>query len=179
MGLFVISQVLVCIGALLYGVSLLLKTKQNLLFIQIISGVIFSLHFFLLDSLIGAVLVIVELCRAIAFYFIEKYGNKSQARISVGIAFIVISIVCSVLTWENWQSIFPVMGLLSVNIFLMGTKLIPLKLSCIFMIICTTIYLALIGSVFGVVTEIIILAFGVYGIIKDFKDKNKKQALTI
>jgi uncharacterized membrane protein YuzA (DUF378 family) len=170
---FLLAQIFTGISCAFYALSLLLKSKSKLLIVQIISSIFFVTQYFLLGSYIGGAIATLEMIRVVVFYFINKYKDTNKVRFIASISFIVVGLVCAIFTWANWYSIFPLLGLITVTVCLGLKNLIALKISCIFSALCATFYLYLLGSIFGMFTQIFIIIVGITGlIIYIVKNKN-------
>ena len=173
MNTFILAQIFTGISCTLYALSLLFKSKSKLLIIQIISSLFFASQYFLLSSYIGGAIATLEMIRVFVFYFINKYNDTNKVRFIASLSFIIVGGVCSIFTWADWYSIFPLLGLIAVTICLGLKNLIALKISCIFSALCATFYLYLLGSIFGMFTQIFIIIVGITGlIIYIVKNKN-------
>ena len=173
---FLLAQIFIGISALLYGLSLLLKQKTKLLFLQIISSCFFVTQYFLLEAYIGGIVAGLEMLRSVVFYFIDKKFNTNKIRITACVIFCVLGLVGAIFTWESWFSILPLLGLLAVTTCLGFKNVVSLKIACIFSALCAFAYMIFYKSYFGCATQIFIAVIGISGLIV-YLIKNKKQNL--
>ena len=173
---FLLAQIFIGISSTIYGLSLLLKNKTKLLFLQIISCCFFVTQYFLLGAYIGGIVAGLEMIRCIVFYFIDKKFNTNKVRITSCVIFCILGLLSAIFTWENWFSILPLLGLLAVTICLAFKNVISLKIACIFSALCAFAYMIFYKSYFGCATQLFIAIVGISGLIV-YLIKNKKQPL--
>ena len=160
------SQLLIqFIGGIGYGTlaaSYYKKEKRQILFMQIIAYIMFTIHYYLLTGITGAICNAVGLVALVVIYLFEKYELKYKNLI----AWICIGglIIINIITFQNIYSIFPIIAstiviisfLLDDEDYIRGIGLI----SAVCWLIYAIVYKSYIAIVFEVLTLIgTIIAF--------------------
>ena len=102
-------QLVGAIGYTLISCSFYRKKKIDILFLQIFSYVFFSIHYFLLKAYTGTICNVLGLFALVMIYIVEKKkDNKRRNNIILGI--IPILVLISMLTYENFFSILPIVA---------------------------------------------------------------------
>ncbi len=161
------------IGAIGYtalALSYYRKKKIDILFMQIIAYIFFSIHYYLLDAITGTMCNLLGLIAITFIYLVEKKKDlKRRNNFILGI--IPILVLIALLTYENMYSILPIFAsVLSLISFLTdeentirGIGII----SAISWLIYAIIYKSYVAIVFEIITVIATLvAFIKYKIIK-------------
>ena len=175
-----LAFVLMLINAIFFALSFFAKSKVQLLLLQIVSYIFFSLQYLVVGAYTGAIVVAVDAMRIIAFYFIEKYKNTNTVRLAAGAIFIVICIVSTALTWDKWYSILPALGTIAVIISIMINKLLVIKIVSLITCPFQLVYMILIKSYLNIIIEVcIIIAISIAVIIDLVKLKKQKAASAI
>jgi len=170
----ILAYIFISLSTIIYAFSLLVHTRKKLLFFQICSSLLFIIHYFLLSAFVGGIIATIELIRIIVFYFYEnKTTDMQKAKIITSILFSIIGIACAIFTWEGWYSIFPLVGLIVVNICLSLKNLTLLKFAYLFNVSCALTYMIFISSYFSGATQVVIILIGVIGLIHDKIKANK------
>ena len=105
---FIVSQILGAIGYSLLAYSYFKKKKKQILFMQIIAYVLFTVHYYLLSGITGAICNAIGLVALLIIYLFEKFNWKHKnfmAWIMVGILLII-----NIVTFQNIYSIFPMIA---------------------------------------------------------------------
>ena len=105
--MYLFAQILGFAGIAVAALSFQRKTTKGILFMQIISCLVFFMHFLLLGAYTGAVLNILSCLRSVVFYYKNKAWASSKAWILV---FIVLYIVSTILAGEGRTGLFPMLG---------------------------------------------------------------------
>ncbi len=174
---FILSQVFICISAVIYSISLILKTKQKMLFLQLISSMFYISHYFLLNAKLAGFVAIVETIRLLVFFFIDKKEklNKMWVRVLACLTFSILSIVCAVFTWNGIYCILPLIATIVVNITLSFKNVIFYKVGAMVYASLIIAYLFLIGSTLGGISQSVSLVFSIVGIIMEIKNIKKSK----
>ena len=139
------------------------KSRKNLLISKLISDVVWFLHYFFLGAYSGAAVAAIGMIRELIFVNRDKKWGKSVLWLPV---FIIISIICTVLTWKNLFCIFTcVASILSVISFYIGIPKVSRILS--FPISgCMLTYDIANLSIAGIINEIMSLTSSFIGYIR-------------
>ena len=73
--MFILTQIIGAIGYLTLSASYYKKNKKDILFIQIISYIFFTVHYYMLDGKTGAMCNLLGLIAFVIIYFFEKQKN--------------------------------------------------------------------------------------------------------
>ena len=156
------------IGAIGYGLlafSYLKKEKKQILFIQLISYIFFSIHYYLLNGITGAICNIIGLVALLTIYLFDKY--KINYKLTISTFFIGSIIIVNILTFQNIYSIFPMIASIIVIIsFLFESENIIRKVGII-SAICWLIYAIVYKSYVTIIFEVITLIDVCYAYIKN------------
>ena len=112
--IFWVVQILGVVSLVFYGCSFQMKTKENLLMMQVASNIFATLQYLLTMALTGAVQTLLGVMRGVVFYLYKK-RNLAPSR-AVLIIFEIAIILGSVLTWAGVVSFLPLVGM-SANLY--------------------------------------------------------------
>lgn len=118
---FVLIQLIGAIAFFALVGSYYLKEKKNILFMHIVAYVMFTIHYYLLSGITGAICNAIGLLALLAIYIIEKQNWKNKNLV----AFVFIFIICiiNIVTFQNVFSIFPMIASIIVIVsFLMDNE---------------------------------------------------------
>ena len=107
--LFWTVQLVGIFALLFYALSFQMKTKENLLIMQVTSNIFATVQYLLAMALTGAVQTLLGVIRGIVFYFYKKRGLNPDKKTLI--AFEIAIILGAVLTWDNILSFFPLIGM--------------------------------------------------------------------
>ncbi len=172
--MYILSQILVVLSDLLFMVSMLNKKKKNLVFFLIVSTILFAAHYLCLGGYTGAGVECIEIVFLISMYLLEK-KDKLQYNIYLSIITIILTIIVSILTWNTWISVFPMLAMIIYLFSMMFTNVIIVKLGSFIRLTLNGVYLLLIKSYFGAVLTVAILICTIIGIVNDYKLKQTNQ----
>lgn len=105
---FIMIQGIGTIGYILLTLSYFKKEKKEILFMQIFSYIMFTIHYYLLSGVTGAICNLVGLFALIAIYICDKYTFKTKCIVSS--VFILALLIINILTFQNIFSIFPLVA---------------------------------------------------------------------
>ena len=111
---FILSQVFICVSACIYSTSLILKTKQKMLMLQMCSSIFFISHYFLLDEKLAGFVAVLETIRLLAFFYLDKHEkyNTTLTRSITCIIFSVLSVIAAIFTWNSIYCLLPLIAIL-------------------------------------------------------------------
>lgn len=182
---FILSQVFICLSACIYSTSLILKTKQKMLILQMCSSVFFITHYFLLGAKLAGFVAILETIRLFVFYFLDKYEkiNTLLTRVISCIIFSGLSIVTAIFTWNGTVCLLPLLATIIVNVTLSFKNVIFYKVGASIYSTMIIVYLFLIGSIVGGIAQSVSFVFSVIGLINGIKQhrlsKNSSEQLSL
>lgn len=106
---YIIGQVLGVVAIALGFLSYQMKHQRQILLLQLITTVVFLVHYLLIGATSGMAMNVVNFFKTLTYYYRSKHGKTGWA---VPILFGVAMAAIGILTWEAWYSIFVVLGLL-------------------------------------------------------------------
>ncbi len=167
---YIIGQSLGVVAIALGFLSFQMKTQKNILIVQIVTAVVFALHYLLIGAVIGMAMNTILIFRNIAYYFRSKKGSNNKI---VPICFIVIITIVGIITWDEWHSIFMFMGVFLNTIAMSFANPQNVRRS-----ILVTCPLAIIYDLFersygGIVYETVAIISAIIGLVRY---RQKKQA---
>ena len=170
--MYVLSQILVAISDLFCILSMMSKNKKKVVFFLILSTIMFASHYMCLGGWTGAAIALVEIVFLMALYLLETY-KKTQYNVLLSITTIILTIVLSIVTWGGWISILPMVAMVIYLLGLIFKNVIIVK-SCTFIRLALNgLYMLMLKSYIGAGLTLVILAFTIYGIVVDYKSKEK------
>jgi len=156
------------IGYTLLGLSYFKQKKSNILFMQIIAYVMFTIHYYLLNGTTGAICNLIGLFSLIIIYIFERYNLKHK-NIMVFIT-IILLIIINLFTFQNIYSIFPmVASVVVIFSFLIDDEELIRKVGII-AAVCWLIYAIVYKSYIAIVFEVLTL---ISVCVAFFKNHNK------
>ena len=138
---------------------------------QLITALIFSAHYLLIDALTAVGLNLISAIQCICYYFRDKRKKKSFV---ITIFFSVIIIITSILTWSGWYTMFIMTGLVVLNIGLAFSAQTIRKMNLIKSPLCL-VYNVCVLSIGGIVYEGATLISSIIAIIKTQRQKKKAE----
>ena len=144
-----------------------------MLILQLITALLFFVHYLLIDAISAAGLNFISSIQCICYYFRDKREKKSFA---VTIFFSVLIIVSSILTWDNWYTLFIMAGLLALNIGFAFSAQTIRKVNLIKSPLCLC-YNVCVFSIGGFLYELSTLISSVVAIIKIQKQKKDEERI--
>ena len=172
--MYILSQVLVVLSDVFCILSMLSKKKKRVVFYLILSTLLFASHYLCLGGLTGAVIAFVELVFLILMYVLE-IKDKTSYSTYLSIGTILITIVLSIVTWNTWISIFPMLAMIIYLVGMMFKNVIIVKSGTFIRLILNGVYMLLLKSYFGAGLTLVILAFTIVGIVNDYKSKKESN----
>ena len=109
----IIGQILSIVAVIMGFVSFQMKTPRGVLILQLITALLFFVHYLLIDAISAAGLNFISSIQCICYYFRDKRKKKSFV---ITIFFSIIIIITSILTWSGWYTMFIMTGLVVLNI---------------------------------------------------------------
>ncbi len=155
MSAFVLSQCLIAVAIVFDLISFQFKQKQKIVACLCVSAILISCHFYLLEQLTAACLMLLAALR----YFVTIFSYSKR----IMLVFLSASAITTLLTFSGWLSV----------ISLVGSSIQTRAAFCqsdqnlrLLMIIGTCVWLlnnALIGSPVGVLMEVLFIGSNLLG----------------
>lgn len=161
------------IGAIGYSTlafSYYKEKKEQILLMQIIAYIFFTIHYYLLNGITGAICNLIGLVALVTIYVFEKYnlGNKLFISITCMLAVFLINII----TFQNFFSIFPIIASIIVIISFLDNNEKNIRIIGVIAAVCWLIYAIAYKSYISIVFEVFTL-IGVF--IALLKNNNNKE----
>ena len=163
---FIIVQLIGAIGYTLLSISFYKKEKKQILYMQIIANIFFTIHYFLLDGITGAISNIVGLISYTAIYIFDslKFGKAKNILSLIMMCFLF---TMTIFAYENIYSILPFVAFLFTMIsFLKGNEKI-IRICGIIAAVCWLVYAIVYVSYAAIVFEVITLIATIVSLIKN------------
>ena len=107
---FIIIQVIGAVAFTLLSISYYKKEKEKILFYQILAYIVFTIHYYMLGGLTGAMCNLLGLISLVIIYLFDKFKcNKDNKKLLI-YSIIPFLIVISLITFENIYSLFPILA---------------------------------------------------------------------
>jgi hypothetical protein len=164
------------LGVIAMGFSVLSfqgKTSGRILVMQVLGNCFWIIHLFLLNAYTGAWLNILALLRNGTYYFIGKKETDKTTYVAAG--FCALSIVVSLITYQNWMSLLPMIGT-AVQAFSFSAK--DANKMRLFTLMGSPFWLSyhiLSGSIPGAATELFAIVSMIVGMVRY---RNKVEIVT-
>jgi len=161
---YIISQICVIFAIISLGISYLSKDKTKILILSIIYALFYGTHNFLLGAITGVAMNIISIIRNAWFYINAK--NQTKNKLYVLVSLCVLAIILGMISYTNITSLIPIIAtiLYTYSVWQDNTKIyrwMALPISALWIT-----YNVCFKSVFGIILELILLAFEIVGIIK-------------
>jgi membrane-associated HD superfamily phosphohydrolase len=161
---FIIVQGIGFIALILTIISFQQKQRNGILKIQVFSSSLYSIHFFLLNALAGAIMNFITIFRS---YIFHQKTSKKWANKKIWLyTFLAIIITSSYFTWQNIYSILPAIALFIGTIAYWQKDAKKVRAISLFSRPFWLIYNILVLSIPGIIVEILILTSTIIGIIR-------------
>lgn len=130
-------------------------TQRRILFLQICGSLLFTIHFGLLGALTGAAINAVSMARAIAFH---RYGTRQRRPVWLPVAIGALFVIAGVITWQGVLSVLPIAAMLVSTYAFWQQDAQRLRAIVIGSPPLWLMYNFAVGSIPGIVTELLNLA---------------------
>lgn len=168
--IYIIGQIFGIIAVILGFVTYQVRTQKKLLFVQILTTLVFVIHYLLIGAMSGMALNLVAMVRNIVY-------SRRDLKIFSGkgwpVVFAVIMGIMGLLSWQGWYSVFVVLGLV-INSLCMAFK-DPQKIRKSILVTSplVLIYDAFALSVGGMIYESVAIVSALVGILRFRKEKTE------
>ncbi|MBE6782890.1 MAG: YgjV family protein [Ruminococcaceae bacterium] len=170
--LLTIGQIIGFIAMAIIVISYQQKSHKHILTFQMVSGLLFTVHYILLGAYTGAIMNLLGAFRSLVY---ANRGKKWASGVVWPIVFSIGFLISGIFTWNGIFSIFPMIAMLMSSVVLWIEQ--P-KINRMFSLptsTCWLIYNIKEMSIAGIVTEVFVLTSIIIGILRlDIKRKEKK-----
>ena len=170
---FILTQIIGGIGYATLALSYFKKEKKQILFIQIIAYIFFTIHYYLLNGITGAICNLIGLFALIAIFTFEKYKLKNKIYISM--FFILLLLVINIITFQNIFSVFPMIAsVIVIMSFLVDNENIIREIGVV-SAVCWLLYAIAYKSYIAIGFEFITLIDVCVAVFKNLSHSKKKK----
>lgn len=169
---FFLIQFIGAIGYSLLALSYFKKEKKQILFIQIFAYIMFSIHYYLLNGLAGAICNLIGLFALIAIYIFDKYKIKNKKIMAM--FFIIVLLVINISTFQNLYSIFPMIASVIVIISFITNNEEAIREIGALSAVCWLIYAIVYKSYISIAFEVVTLLGVLIALIKTKREQKNK-----
>ena len=148
-------QVIGAIGYSTLALSYFKKEKKQILFMQIIAYIFFTIHYYLLNGITGAICNLIGLFALVSIYLFDKYKLKNKYLVSI--FFVIILLIINIMNFQNIYSIFPMIASTIVIISFLSNDENKIRIVGVISAICWLIYAIVYKSYIAIVFEVITL----------------------
>lgn len=163
-------------GAIGYGtlaLSYFKKEKKQILLMQIIAYIFFTIHYYLLNGITGAICNFIGLFALITIYVFEKYKLKNK--IIVSVFFIILLLAINIINFQNFFSIFPMIAsIIVIMSFLVDNENIIREIGVV-SAVCWLLYAIAYKSYIAIGFEFITLIDVCVAVFKNLSHGKKKK----
>ena len=167
----ILIQFIGAIGYATLAISYFKEEKKKILFMQIIAYVMFTIHYYLLSGVTGAICNLVGLFALLIIYLYEKYNEKNKNLLAM--IFIIILIIINVATFQNIFSVFPMIASVIVIISFLTDNENTIREIGVVAALCWLIYAIVYKSYVAIVFEVITFIATVIALIRNNKKLDK------
>lgn len=169
---FVLIQIIGGIGYATLAASYYKKEKTKILFMQIVSYIFFTLHYYLLSGITGAICNFIGLFALMTIYIFEKYKWKHKNIVSI--FFVALLLVVNIMAFQNIYSIFPLIASVIVILSFLMNNEDYIRAIGLISAVCWLIYAIAYKSYIAIVFEVITLIGTLIAFIKNTKNPKFK-----
>lgn len=165
-----IGQILGGINVILGFLSYQTKTAKKLLFLQVLTALLFCIHYFLIGAISACVL------NLIAFIRNAVYANRDKKIFSYRfypILFAVIMAIAGILSWQNIYSILVILGLVINTLCLPFKNPQNIRKSILVSSSMVLMYNIAVFSIGGAVYESVVILSSIIGLFRYRKYKEQ------
>lgn len=163
----IITQVIGAIGYGTLALSYFKKNKKEILFMEIIAYIFFTIHYYLLNGITGAICNLIGLFALVSIYLFDKYKLKNKYLVSI--FFVIILLIINIMNFQNIYSIFPMIASTIVIISFLSNDENKIRIVGVISAICWLIYAIVYKSYIAIVFEVITLINVFLALFKNIK----------
>lgn len=171
----IIAQIIGFIALLLLVIVFQKNNRKSMLRLMMVAALLYSVHFFILGALTGSALNLLNMFRS---YVFASRDDKQWAKYNWWLyVFIGAIIILGVTTWGGWYSILALTAVLVQTIAFWSTNTKFIRYISLLVPPCWFAYNYIVGSIPGMITEVMILSSLLVGIYR-FDIQKQKPANT-
>lgn len=158
------------IGYFLLALSFYKKEKKEILIMQVISYIFFTIHYYLLNAITGTMCNILGLISLVIIYYLS---GKNKNKKTIVLIMIPILLIISLLTYQNIFSIFPIIAVIISLLSFINDNENIIRFIGIISAIGWLIYAIVYHSYVAIIFEIFIIISTVIAYIKNKNNSGK------
>ena len=163
-------QIIGGIGYFLLALSFYKKEKKEILIMQVISYIFFTIHYYLLNAITGTMCNILGLISLVIIYYLSV---KNKNKKTIVLIMIPILLIISLLTYQNIFSIFPIIAVIISLLSFINDNENIIRFIGIISAIGWLIYAIVYHSYVAIIFEIFIIISTVIAYIKNKNNSGK------
>ena len=168
---YILSQISVVLAFVCLGITLLIKNRNAILMLGILSAVFFCIQYFLLGATMGAVVNIINVIRTV-WYFIDEKRGKLNNLVSL-ITIITLFLIVGIIFVKEWLGVLAVFAGIIYAYSLWQRKVIVYRCLSTLVNLLWLIYDSLIFSLFEICLDCCFIVVGIIGIVSYIVKRRK------
>ncbi len=161
----VLAQMIGIVAMVLSALSFQMKTRKQIIVMQIATSIVFGIHYFMIGALTACVVNLVAIVRNLAFYY-----KNNKVRIGM---FCVIMPLCAILSWQGPISLLMCVGMLFNTLAVAADKPVSTRKRILVSSPFVLIYNIFVMSIGGIINEILVDILTVITLVRECKKANK------
>lgn len=162
-------QAIGAIGYITLALSYFKEEKNKILFMQIIAYIFFTIHYYLLSGITGAICNLIGLFALVTIYIFDKYKLKNKYIVSM--LFVAVLLIINLLTFQNVFSIFPMLASVIVIVSFIDDRENVIRWIGVIAAVCWLFYAIAYKSYVAIVFEVLTLLNVCVALFKNKKAK--------
>ncbi|MBR3255599.1 MAG: YgjV family protein [Clostridia bacterium] len=170
---FIITQIIGGIGYSLLALSYFKKEKKQILFMQIVAYISFTIHYYMLSGMTGAICNLIGLVALIIIYLFDKYKVKNKKLLIIGMIPFVVAI--ALITFKDVFSFFPIIASVIVILSFISDNERIIRIIGVISALCWLLYAVVYKSYVAIAFEVITVWFVLVALLKNDGVKDRKK----
>lgn len=170
---FIITQIIGGIGYSLLALSYFKKEKKQILFMQIVAYISFTIHYYMLSGMTGAICNLIGLVALIIIYLFDKYKVKNKKLLTIGM--IPFVVVIALITFKDVFSFFPIIASVIVILSFISDNERIIRIIGVISALCWLLYAVVYKSYVAIAFEVITVWFVLAALLKNDEVKDGKK----
>lgn len=161
---FILSQIFVVLGIAFIVLSLWSRNKRTILIFCLVSSLMFALQYLFLNAIEGVVINALGILRGIWFFIYDK--KEKPIPVYPLIILISLFLISMIFTYEGLVSFTPFIAASLLTYSIWDHRVLVYKTCAIPISACWIIYNIYVGSVFGYISDSILLTIEICALIE-------------
>lgn len=156
---YILSQVFICLCYAFMGLTYVVKNRTWILYLNFVALILNGTHYTLLGAWAGVGVIAIAIVRNILFLLqqkIEKLNKSSVFNWSILIFLIIVSVFVAIFTYDTALSLFSTFASMTYTISIWQKNIKIYKILGFVSSALNLIYYIYIGSLFGVILELLV-----------------------